>query len=83
MSRDNIRPGVCGLCGVAVVQPEVEVAGWVNGHYFERKLQPNQTKFTELVLVKVRCMTHKESSDPRHYDAKGNLVDCWNIECGH
>lgn len=72
----NVKPGVCGLCGVAVVQPDdVDVGvGWRNGHLFERKLKANQTKTTELFLVRVRCMTHKEASDPRFYDAKGNVV---------
>ena len=63
-----IKPGVCGICGVAVVQPEFESSGWHNGHLFENKLKPNQTKYSELTLVKVRCMTHKEGSDPRYWD---------------
>lgn len=83
MSQHYVKPGVCGLCGVAVVQPEQSAPGWQQGHLFERKLKANQTKETELVLVRVRCMTHKESSDPRTYDREGNVVDCRNIECGH
>ena len=70
-----IKPGVCGICGSAVVQPDSEKRGWHNGHFFELRLKPEQTKFTELVLIKVRCMTHKESLDPRHYDSRGNIVE--------
>lgn len=77
-----IRPGVCGLCGVAVVQPERPARGWTQGHLFEIRLKANQTKTTELVLVRVRCMTHKENSDPRHYDAKGNVTEERDIERG-
>lgn len=80
--RVNIKPGVCGICGCAVVQPESPSAGWHNGHEYIRKLKANQARVTELTLVRVRCMTHKEPSDPRTYDEKGNIVDCRNIECG-
>ena len=58
-----IKPGICGICGVAVVQPVEESPGWHAGHFFERKLKPNQTMFTELVLVKVRCMSHQERGE--------------------
>lgn len=78
-----VKPGVCGICGVAVVQPEREAPGWHNGHLRERKLVANQTKNTELVLMKVRCMAHKESSDPRVYDRDGNVVDHRDIEYDH
>jgi hypothetical protein len=71
----NIKPGVCGICGSAVVRPESEEPGWRNGHLFEQRLKPNQTTFTELVLVKVRCMRHQESTDPRYYDRDGNIRD--------
>lgn len=71
----RVKPGVCGICGVAVVQPETPDNGWHNGHLYERKLKANQTKFTELVLVRVRCMRHKENGDPRGYDKDGNIVD--------
>jgi len=71
----SARPGVCGICGVAVVQPETPSAGWNDGHFFERKLKANQAKTTELVLVRVRCMRHKEPSDHREYDKDGNVVD--------
>jgi len=72
--KSNVKPGVCGLCGVAVVQPDQPGAGWHNGHFFERKLRANQKKTTELVLARVRCMTHKEPGDPRIYDTNGNIV---------
>jgi hypothetical protein len=78
-----VKPGVCGICGTAVVQPEQEEPGWHNGHLRERKLKPNQTKLTELVLVKVRCMRHKETSDPRVLDRDGNVVDRRAIEHDH
>lgn len=74
-----VKPGVCGICGVAVVQPsEVKRYGWQSGHLFEARLVPNQTRVTELVLVRVRCMAHQESSDPRYYDRNGNVrEDRW------
>lgn len=71
----NVRPGVCGLCGTAVVQPDGPVAGWLQGHLFERKLVAGQTKVTELVLARVRCMSHKEGGDPRHYDRNGIISE--------
>lgn len=78
----NVRPGVCGICGVAVVQPEKPGRGWVQGHLYELELVEGQTKVTEPVLKRVRCMSHKEKGDPRVYDRDGNVVDhrCW--ECG-
>ena len=79
---NKIKPGVCGICGTAVLQPETEKSGWHSGHYFKYKLKPNQTKTTELFLEKVRCMTHKESSDPRHYDKNGFLVEVYDFEHG-
>jgi hypothetical protein len=72
-----IKPGVCGICGTAVVQPEKEDPGWNSGHLFERKLKDNQTKISYLELVRVRCMTHKEKDDPRHYDSKGFIVESY------
>jgi hypothetical protein len=70
-----VKPGVCGICGTAVVQPEREEVGWHQGHLRETRLKANQTKFTELVLVRVRCMTHKESGDPRFYSSDGRVVE--------
>ena len=79
----EIRPGVCGICGVAVVQPEEIQPGWHFGHLHESKLVANQTKNTELVLVRVRCMAHKEPRDPRHYDSKtGEVREGRDIEWG-
>jgi len=80
----KIKPGICGICGVAVVQPEEINVGWKNGHLFECKLKPNQIEFTELVLVRVRCMQHKENDDHRHYDNKGILQDNFKYcSCTH
>lgn len=76
----NIRPGVCGICGTAVVQPEKEAQGWHGGHYYKVKLKPNQTKETELVLDKVRCLAHKEPGDHRHYDEHGVIVETFGYE---
>lgn len=77
----NIKPGVCGICGVAVVQPDSEGPGWHSGHLFEPRLKPNQTKLTELILVKVRCMSHQDREDPRYYDREGNIrEDRWPDE---
>ena len=75
-----IKPGVCGICGVAVVQPEREEPGWHNGHKRERELDGNGPG-TKLVLVKVRCMTHKEPGDSREYDRNGNVVDSRDRDC--
>jgi hypothetical protein len=71
----NVRPGVCGICGVAVVQPENQSEGWHSGHFYKLKLKDNQTKYSEAVLAKVRCLTHKEPGDHRHYDKDGNVVE--------
>jgi len=70
----NIKPGVCGICGTAVVRPEHEARGWHSGHLFEVKLIEG-THRTKIKLTKVRCMSHKEPSDPRWYDDNGNLVE--------
>jgi len=70
----NIRPGVCGICGTAVVQPEAKTVGWHSGHLFEPKLIEG-TYRTKLVLARVRCMNHKEAADPRHYDDDGNVTE--------
>ncbi len=81
--KPKARPGVCGLCGVAVVQPEEVKLGWHRGHLYERKLLPNQTKFSEPFLVRVRCMRHKEPGDPRRYDSKtGEIVEVRDLEDG-
>lgn len=59
------KPGVCGVCGSAVVQPDQltpSCHGWNNGHLFRDK------------LVKIRCMRHKEPDDPRDYDSNGNVI---------
>jgi len=63
-------PGVCGVCGKAVVQPlkkQIDAAfmrtatgrEWINGHLYEedRCLHPT--------LMKVRCLEHAEEFDPR------------------
>lgn len=71
----KVKPGICGICGIAVVQPDSSSPGWHSGHLFERKLKANQTKETELILVRVRCMGHKENGDPRYYDRNGNIRD--------
>jgi hypothetical protein len=75
----NIRPGVCGLCGTAVVQPEAPSLGWTHGHLFGYGDRASHTNYGQhikkLVLLRVRCMAHKEKNDPRHYDRKGNLVE--------
>ncbi len=58
-----MKPGVCGICGVAVVQPSEVREGWTHGHLFDR----------DGALVRVRCMPHKERDDPRYYDREGNI----------
>jgi hypothetical protein len=73
----GVKPGICGICGVAVVQPTETSPGWYNGHLFERQLKHNQTKLTELVLVRVRCMSHRELGDNRYYDRDGVIRDKW------
>jgi hypothetical protein len=71
----NIRPGVCGICGTAVVQPEKEESGWHSGHLYKKNINT-----TEMVLTMVRCMSHKEKCDPRHYDKDGCVVETCDIE---
>jgi hypothetical protein len=78
----NVKPAVCGICGTAVLQPEEISAGWHSGHYYKAKLKANQTKFSEFVLEKVRCLTHKESGDRRHYDRDGFIVETSDYEDG-
>jgi hypothetical protein len=75
MPSNFIKPGVCGICGTAVVQPPHPNAGWHNGHLFEMRLVPNQTNYTKLTLIRVRCMCHKESQDPRYYDHDGLIKE--------
>jgi len=72
----TIRPGVCGVCGTAVVRPEAEDerVGWHGGHLYERKLIEG-THRTRLHLARVRCMTHKESADPRRFNDQGEVVE--------
>jgi len=71
----QVKPGICGICGVAVVQPESPAVGWKNGHVFERDADGN------LVLKRVRCMAHKEPDDPRYYDRTGEVrEDRWSCE---
>lgn len=64
------RPGVCGICGSAVVQPEHKEAGWHSGHYY---LHRNN----QVTLIKVRCMNHLDPDDPRHFDKDGNVTSVW------
>ncbi len=78
----KIKPAVCGICGTAVLQPEKISAGWHSGHYYKAKLKANQTKFSELVLEKVRCLTHKEPGDRRHYNSDGVIVETAGLEDG-
>jgi hypothetical protein len=63
MSKHYIKPGVCGICGRAVVRfhdkPE---RGWINGHYY------TQNAKKEFILEMVRCMYCKEKGDSREFD---------------
>lgn len=83
---NTIKPGVCGICGCAVVQPEEPGPGWTNGHLFKGHTKPTHTNYGQetkgLVLTRVRCMTHKEPGDPRRYDKDGNVVEYRDIEDG-
>lgn len=69
-----VKPGVCGVCGVAVVQPHTPSRGWDNGHLHELRDKHNDPNSRELVLVKVRCMTHKERDDGRRFNRNGDVV---------
>ena len=64
------RPGVCGRCGVAVIQPETPPEnGWANGHLFVKGQ-----------LTKVRCSACTDPSEPgATEDARGGRAKdlCW------
>lgn len=52
------KPGICGICGVAPIQPETVIPDgrtWVSGHLYD--FDGN--------LMKVRCLEHAEEFDPR------------------
>lgn len=34
MSKQYIKPGVCGICGRAVVRFNEPERGWINGHLY-------------------------------------------------
>ena len=57
-----------------MVKPETEEVGWHQGHLYDRKLIEGTHK-TRLVLVRVRCMVHKEPGDRRRFNDKGEVVE--------
>lgn len=70
MPRRKPVPGVCGVCGRAVVRPEERLVHvemqkdpdweeWVSGHLYE------YDDVGRLRLKKVRCLEHAEEFDRR------------------
>jgi hypothetical protein len=59
MPNKNIRPGVCGICGIAVLQPSTDAIqdGVAHGHYFQHVVGADGK--LKLQLEKVRCQYHR------------------------
>lgn len=71
MSKNKIKPGVCGLCGTARVRPCENMItsttyGLFSGHYYENG-----------ELVKVRC--HK-CEPPRRFESYEDLCSTPSLE---
>lgn len=77
MGKRKIKPGMCGICGRAVVEPDSEKIHaafygyqarldrhWIDGHLYEMDDVAGGPR-----LKKVRCLAHavENDFDPRTY----------------
>jgi len=77
------RPGVCSLCGTAVVQPKEPPRGegWLNGHLYGRPLKGRGGADS---VLDVRCPRHKDPSDYGFSDTDvGSWREVWRGDLLH